>query len=1268
MREGDLVADRFVVRSRAASGGMGTVYRATDRIDGGDVALKIMDAREGEEEAWIARFQNEARLLHGLVHPAVVRYVAHGSEARAKVWLAMEWLEGEDLASCLAKSGGLDVAGSLSVARRIAEGLEAVHARGILHRDVKPSNVFLVGNDPARVKLLDFGVARDDSRGRALTRTGAIMGTVGYMAPEQATRAAELDPRVDVFALGCVLFECLTGRPAFVGSHLVTVLAKVLCEEAPRLREVRPELPASIDAMVARMLAKERSERFADASEVLRALDVIGDVSHLPGTGRASSGSRRAALLTGGEQRLLSVILLETAARERKAAPPIQADATLTAAAVGTDPVRVVAEGFGGVVHPLASGAVLITIHGSGNASDLATRAAACALSLLDASPGARLALATGRAETLGLAPSGPVIDRAGTVLRAATGSGIHVDDVTASLLETRYEVEGEGATRRLVRRRGTLTSARTLLGKPTPYVGREKELALLEATMRECEEEPVARAVLVIAEAGAGKSRLARELVARVGGADVMIARADSVGGGAALSLAKQLVRHGTGLREGEPPSTSFDRIAATCDDVRIAEILAEMVGVPASSPKSAVLSAARADPRVLREWMQRSFEDWLAAKVERRPVVIILEDVHWGDAPSVKYVSDALKRLRDRPLMVLALARPEIHETFPALFEALTPMEIRLGNLGRRAAERLVRASLGDVAPEVLARVVERADGHAFYLEELIRHVAAGGTTDFPETVLAMVQARLASLDPAARRVLRAASIFGDVAWERGIAALLGDQVEDLATWIDALAAAEILVRGRSSRFAGEREISFRHALLREATYATLTSSDRALGHTLAAEWLENVGEREALVVAEHYERGGAVQRALPWIARAARAALEADHLDAAIALGERGLNEGAEGALRAELLHVVIHAHGWRSRFRVALGYAREALTLVTPGTAEWYDAVGATVFAGVNLGDPSVVAEVVPLLLEAEGDPPPIGSFAFATVLLVIGLSVVGQRALAEMFLARMDRAAARATPEPAFVGWAAIARLHELVQEKMDLGGALSEGKRAMAAFESIGDGVGTSTARYFMAFAEFESGLYERARESYRVVERDSEARGTEFTRTWSCYWQARIAIEREDFEEASALLASYDAGRDLQLADNTRVLEAQLAWERGELAEAEELARGAVDSIFTTARATAHAVLAGVHAARGERERARSQAEAGLAGAAHAAAHPIDRMRLLSLKLENDDRPAALVAEACAEIDRILAGMPDDEARAAFRNLRPVTKILSLR
>ena len=137
----------------------------------------------------------------------------------------------------------------------------AAHERGVVHRDVKPSNLFVVRDDLARIKLLDFGVARISEADQFSTRTGVMIGTPGYMAPEQARGDRGVGPRADVFALGCVLFELLTGEHAFVGDNVMAVLAKILLEDAPRVAELRPELPHELDELVARALSKTPGER-----------------------------------------------------------------------------------------------------------------------------------------------------------------------------------------------------------------------------------------------------------------------------------------------------------------------------------------------------------------------------------------------------------------------------------------------------------------------------------------------------------------------------------------------------------------------------------------------------------------------------------------------------------------------------------------------------------------------------------------------------------------------------------------------------------------------------------------------------------------------------------------------------------------------------------------------------------------------------------------------------------------------------------------------
>jgi serine/threonine protein kinase len=209
------IADRFEIESVAGTGAMGTVYRARDLESPArtTVALKVVRGAFAN-----ARFEREAMLLEQIEGEGIVRYVAHGRIDAESMYLAMEWLEGEGLDARLAR-GPLAIGECIALGRRLARALGIAHARGVVHRDVKPSNVILRGGLAAEATLVDFGIARAPGALRAMTATGAVIGTPQYMAPEQA-RGESLDGRADVFSLGCLLFECLSGRAAFVGAHV----------------------------------------------------------------------------------------------------------------------------------------------------------------------------------------------------------------------------------------------------------------------------------------------------------------------------------------------------------------------------------------------------------------------------------------------------------------------------------------------------------------------------------------------------------------------------------------------------------------------------------------------------------------------------------------------------------------------------------------------------------------------------------------------------------------------------------------------------------------------------------------------------------------------------------------------------------------------------------------------------------------------------------------------------------------------------------------
>ncbi|APR80914.1 Adenylate cyclase [Minicystis rosea] len=931
MNRGELLAGRFELEGVAGAGGMGQVFRARDRETGAPVAIKMLLA---ERELDRPRFEREARMLAELSHPAIVRHVAHGSAASGEPYLAMEWLEGEDLATRLL-DGPLTIDESVAIARQAAEALGAAHARGIVHRDLKPTNLFLVDRDVTRLRLLDFGIARLGGMPR-MTRTGVFVGTPGYVAPEQARADHPLDPRSDVFSLGCVLFECLTGKPAFSGDHLMAILMKIVFADLPRVRALRPDVPADLEALLARMLAKDPAERPSDGAAVAEELAALGTL----GSPRSAMNAPLAAL-TAGERRALSLVLIGPEPSSECAEAETLGDAEVAAA---SEALRLAVSACGGRLEHLAGGSMVVTMAGAELAKDEAAQAARCALVLGDHVGGRPLVLVTGRGELAGSLPMGDAIDRAVSMMAARThlrapeghrGALIAMDELTAALLDARFEVRETDAGLFLAGEHELAEGTRTLLGKATPCVGRDRELSLLEHTFAECAEEPVARAVLVTAPAGIGKSRLAHELIRRVRAntpdAAIWIGRGDSLRAGSPFALLGQVLRNACGIRDGEPLAARRAKLLARVRERvapgevrRVAELLGELVGTPLDG-SSARPAAALPDAQGMGDEMKAAWEDFLAAECAARPVLVVLEDLHWGDQPTLSLVDGAIRALSGSPWMVLALARPEVHALFPRLASERRFQEIQLMELTRKASARLVRLVLGDqVSAETAERLSAHADGNAFYLEELIRATAERRGEALPETVVTMVQSRLRRLDSESRRVLRAASVFGETFWSGGVTSLLGgpqhaslvsDKLADLATQ-------ELVVRRPESRFPSEDELAFRHALMREGAYAMLTESDRALGHGLAAEWLEERGEIDPLVLAEHFEHGGQPDRAGLHYLRAAELCYRRGEMIAAIGCARRGLSCEVPASTRTPLLSLLSVSHAWCNEWDLAV----------------------------------------------------------------------------------------------------------------------------------------------------------------------------------------------------------------------------------------------------------------------------------------------------------------------------------------------------------
>ena len=275
--EGDVLADRYVVEHVLGTGGMGVVVSAKDRQLGRRVAIKLLSDVLLADAETLRRFQREARVLAALEseHVARVLDVVVGDTGPM---LVMEHLAGTDLEKVLASRGSLPVAEAVDYLLQACEAIAEAHVAGIVHRDLKPANLFLSrrADGTTSLKVLDFGIAKlasgDGQEDHVLTRTGVVLGSPRYMSPEQVRNSKSVEPRTDIWALGAVLYQLLTGAPPFDAETVPALSAAIVSDPAPLLRSTLPDAPAELEQLVLRCLEKDPAYRFATVAELADAL------------------------------------------------------------------------------------------------------------------------------------------------------------------------------------------------------------------------------------------------------------------------------------------------------------------------------------------------------------------------------------------------------------------------------------------------------------------------------------------------------------------------------------------------------------------------------------------------------------------------------------------------------------------------------------------------------------------------------------------------------------------------------------------------------------------------------------------------------------------------------------------------------------------------------------------------------------------------------------------------------------------------------------
>jgi class 3 adenylate cyclase/tetratricopeptide (TPR) repeat protein len=849
---------------------------------------------------------------------------------------------------------------SAQVVAAVADALAHVHAQLVVHRDVKPANIIMVAGEPV---LVDFGLALDESQAGGREK-GTISGTPWYMSPEQAAGVAHrIDGRTDIYSLGVVFYELLTGRVPFRAAGPSELLRQVRDDEPQPPRQLAPQVPAELERICLKAMAKKQPDRHTTAG------DFAEDLRLVLLTTANQSASRPMSITIGADESRATRL----ATRRADTAAPLSSRSRVreaerrqvTVLVCGSDlfesesyldldpedQVQVLQDfqqaceqsvrRFDGTIMQSNDQGLLACFGYPTAYEDAAARAARAGLGLLtDLKPWGMRLFQTHKLEPnfwVGI-HTGPAIAEVKDDIVSVVGEARNVavrmkeiaipgrlvcTEVTHRLLQGGFQCAGLGDRRikgiaqpvQLFQVDGVADIGSPLEGGPagiTPLIGRDHEVSLLKGRWEQAQE-GMGQVVLLIGEPGLGKSRLVYTLKEhvqsqRVPGADAPVIewRCSPHFQNTAIYPAIDFYERALGFGRDEAPEARFDRLLQQLRDDGLARpetvpLWASLLSLPVREPYTPL----SLPPVRQREETFRAMLEWLRTRAVERPILFIVEDLHWVDASTLEFLGQFLAEgLHDRILTVLTF-RPEFKTPWPAVAHQTS---LALNRLTRKQAGELMRQQTGHVVPEELvAQVYDRTGGVPLFVEEFTKTVTESGTLsrvargarveilaprDIPATLQDLVMARLDQMGGGGDLAQLAAVLGREFSYELITAVAALDETL-LEAELARLVQADILyVKGHPPRCT----YLFKHALLEDALYNSLVKGKRQEFHRRIAEALEGqfpeTSETRPELLAHHYTEAGLTEPAVSFWLKAGHRSRERSAVREAIAHLSKGL----------------------------------------------------------------------------------------------------------------------------------------------------------------------------------------------------------------------------------------------------------------------------------------------------------------------------------------------------------------------------------------
>jgi TOMM system kinase/cyclase fusion protein len=906
-----------------------------------------------------------------------VQILDSGQALDGGLYTVFAFAPGDTLGAVLAREGALSPVEARGLMLQVLDALACAHAQNIVHRDLKPSNIMVVPTGARRhAVVLDFGIgavvdSAPDLTPTRLTATDDTLGTPGYSAPEQS-RGLEPSPRSDLFSWALVFLECLTGQPVYAGSSVAEIFYQLLGPDPVPLPPPMQRHP--LGALLAKALQKDVAQRDISARALHEALEAC-DVSDLPGLGLATRprlASSGTTLTSPGERRERRPVTALACELRLEAVSPRapgleESDEVMHGAMAQCAEVGRV---HGGLTASVL-GQVLLVYFGCPNAEeDDARRAGRAAIAMVAAietrnaaleDRGVRLAvgvgLHTGFVTPAAIPGLGTASLVAGSTPRIAAALAAIAQDGTVRITSScrkllRGAFEVDGAELRAIP--GSPGEVETLvlgeeLDERTPtsadesrasLVGREREVELLLERWRRARE-GAGQSAIVMGEAGIGKTRLVREIRERLVTEDMLFldARCAPDAQYSPLLPFRDLLERALGLRRGAGTTERTARIARELSSFGIAAndampLLLPLFGLPVTAPYRPL----EVSPPRQKALTVNAIVALLSAMAVRRPMLLLVEDLHWADSTTVEVLARLAQEASSTPILALMTARPDFSLSPPIP----TTLQIPLGRLDRAQTEAMLADLTGRrrVAPAAVASIVQRTDGIPLFVEELTKMMLEEGLLeapvgdgvahhepaerDIPTSLRALLTARLDRTGAAKGTAQLAAAIGREFRLDL-LSAILPPGASGVHLHLDALARAGLVSRKGS---AGDAVGVFKHALVRDAAYESLPRAERIYVHARIAQVLEErfprIVDGRPDLLALHHEAADQQGRAVPYAFRAAQQALGRSAYAEAAAHAARVVEwsaflpatERIEAELTANgvLTQALMARHGW------------------------------------------------------------------------------------------------------------------------------------------------------------------------------------------------------------------------------------------------------------------------------------------------------------------------------------------------------------------